>query len=122
MQHMSKTNFALMLFVGALTLGFLSSYGSYTLNEGFVQQYPGSPLDAAPMGPYDSASGGWMSSEHMPVGSIPQNSALEENKLMLMVGNEIKPECCPSSFSSDAGCVCLSGQDKKMFGSRGGNK
>lgn len=102
-------------------MALLVGYMNYN-TEGFIQTSPGSPLNAPPMGPYDTASGGWMSSEHMPVGDTPQNQALEENKLMLLEGNEVSASCCPASFSTDTGCVCLTDSDKRLFASRGGNK
>lgn len=113
---MSKTYFTAMLFVGALLLGYMTMQ-----REGFMQMYPGAPLKGSPMGPYDESPGGWMSSEHMPVGPTPQNHPLEEN-IMLLEGNEVSASCCPSTFTTDKGCVCLSGSDRRLFASRGGNK
>ena len=115
---MSKTEFSLLLFAGAIVLGFLSSRQIDT----FIQQEVGMPLNGPPMGPYDTASKGWMSSEHMPVGSLPQNKALEQNKLMYLVGNEVSPKCGPTTFSTDTGYVCLTQNDRKVMAHRGGNK
>lgn len=117
MSEISKTGFVLVLFGAALISGFLMRN-----QEGFLQQEVGMPLTAPPMGPYDTAATGWMSSEHMPVGDTPQNKSLEENKLMYLVGNEINNKCCPSSFTSDAGCVCLSESERRLMAHRGGNK
>jgi len=102
--------------LGALLLGFLGT------REGFMQKDAGMPMDGPAMGPYDTVMGGWMSSEHMPVGGLPQNSFKEENKLMFLVGNETKPECCPAAFTTDSGCVCLTSADSDLMARRGGNK
>jgi hypothetical protein len=116
MMKVSKSTLAMAFLVGALILGFVGS------REGFMQKDAGMPLDGPAMGPYDTAMGGWMSSEHMPVGGLPQNSFQEGNKLMYLVGNKTSPECCPAAFTSDSGCVCLSESDKDFMASRGGNK
>jgi hypothetical protein len=112
----SKSTLAMAFLVGALILGFVGS------REGFMQKDAGMPLDGPAMGPYDTAMGGWMSSEHMPVGGLPQNSFQEGNKLMYLVGNKTSPSCCPAAFTSDSGCVCLSETDKDFMAHRGGNK
>ena len=114
---MKHTSVVVGLFVGALVIGFL-----LRSREGFAQKDAGMPLDGPAMGPYDTSMGGWMSSEHMPVGVLPQNQALEQNKLMLMVDNRVSSECCPAAFTTDTGCVCLTGQQKDLFSRRGGNK
>lgn len=44
------------------------------------------------------------------------------NDLFMFKNNVSKPECCPSSFSSDAGCVCTSPEQRQLLASRGGNK
>jgi hypothetical protein len=117
MSEMNKTGFVLMLFGAAVIAGFLMRN-----QEGFIQQEVGMPLSGPPMGPYDTASGGWMSSEHMPVSSKPQNQSVEENKLMYLVGNEVSSSCGPTTFSTDTGYVCLTQNDKSVMAHRGGNK
>jgi hypothetical protein len=112
----SKTTMVVAFLLGALLLGFLGT------REGFMQKDAGMPMDGPAMGPYDSTMGGWMSSEHMPVGGLPQNSFKEDNKLMFLVGNETKPECCPAAFTTDSGCVCLTSADSDFMAHRGGNK
>jgi hypothetical protein len=114
-----RTTLAIIFFVVALVVGFL---GTTRTVETFMQKDAGMPLDGPPMGPYDTSMGGWMSSEHMPVGGLPQNSFQEGNKLMFLVGNQTKPECCPGAFTTDSGCVCLSQSDSDLMAHRGGNK
>ena len=36
--------------------------------------------------------------------------------------NKYSPECCPSIYSSDSGCICLTDKQKKYLYSRAGNK
>lgn len=114
---LSKTDFVMLLFGVAVVLGFLGGGA-----EHFMQKSAGLPLDGPTMGPYDTAMGGWMSSEHMPVSSKPQNQSLEENKLMFLVGNEVSSKCAPGAFSTDTGYVCLTQNDKNVMAHRGGNK
>jgi hypothetical protein len=118
MTKMSKTTLVFAFLVGALILGLLGKRGIET----FMQKDAGMPLDGPAMGPYDTAMGGWMSSEHMPVGGLPQNSFKEGNKIMFLVGNETKPECCPAAFTTDSGCVCLTPAHSELMARRGGNK
>jgi hypothetical protein len=115
---LDKTSIVLVLFVGALIVGFLSRGGA----EHFMQKEAGMPLNGPAMGPYDTSMGGWMTSEHMPVGSLPQSAAHEQNNLMFLVGNRTDPSCCPSAFTTDSGCVCLSESDSSLLSHRGGNK
>jgi len=115
---MSKTEFTLLLFASVVVMGF---FGASRM-EHFMQKSAGLPLDGPAMGPYDTAMGGWMSSEHMPVSSKPQNQSLEENKLMFLVNNEVSSKCGPATFSTDVGYVCLTQNDKNVMAHRGGNK
>lgn len=119
-KEMSKTTMVIGFFFAALLLGFASKM-SFS-REGFMQQDVGMPLDAPAMGPYDTTMGGWMASEHMPVGGIPQNTPQEGNKLMFLVGNEVDQSCCPSGFNTDSGCVCLTDENRDLMAHRGGNK
>lgn len=121
---MSRTLLLMALFLGALVFGFLLNYKS---REGFMQKEVGMPLDSSPMGPYDSSTSGslsgWSTSETMPVGSLPQNIALEQNKLMFLANNKSSSSCCPGSgLSNDSGCLCLSESDKSLMNTRGGNR
>jgi len=118
---MNRTMLVLALFAAALASGLLMKY--LPSQEGFFQREVGKPVEGTPMGPYDGLPRGWASSEPMPVGVLPQNSALDENKLMYLTDNSTSPECCPQSgLSSDSGCVCLSGQDRKEMNTRFGNR
>jgi hypothetical protein len=45
-----------------------------------------------------------------------------DQELFIFEGNRISADCCPSPFSSDTGCVCLTDAQISNFGSRGGNR
>jgi hypothetical protein len=118
---MTRTLLVVALFVAALASGLLMNY--LPSREAFSQREVGKPTFGSPMGPYDEQPRGWSASEPMPVGNLPQNVALEENKLMYLANNSTSPECCPQSgLSSDSGCVCLSTQDRKEMNTRFGNR
>jgi hypothetical protein len=117
---MNRTMLVIILFVAALATGLVMKFMP---REGFSQREVGKPVSGSPMGPYDEQPRGWAASEPMPVGNLPQNVALEQNKLMYLQGNSSAPECCPASgLSSDSGCICLTGQDRKEMNSRFGNR
>lgn len=124
---MEKTNLVFAFFIAAILAGLFAKYmGQNVPRESFMQQSVGTPLNAQGMGPYDQVAvggaAGWASSEPQPVGQHPVNTPIDSNKLMLLVGNTSSPECCPSAFNTDTGCVCLKDSDKRLFASRGGNK
>ena len=41
--------------------------------------------------------------------------------MFMMAHNQSSPDCCPSTFSTSTGCVCLTDKQKQFIGSRGGN-
>ena len=117
---MTRTQLVVMMFLLALVMGFSMKY--FPSREGFMQKEVGMPLDGPSMSPYDSQNGsGWKT---MPVGSLPQNIALEQNKLMFLVDTPSSPSCCPGSggFSDDSGCLCVRESDKALMNTRGGNR
>jgi len=42
--------------------------------------------------------------------------------LFMLAHNQSRPECCPSTFSSSLGCVCMSQAQRDMINQRGSNK
>lgn len=124
---MEKTNLVFAFFVAAILAGLFVQYvGQLGPRESFMQKSAGMPLNSAGIGPYDQVSvggsSGWAASEPLPVGQHPVNTPLDTNKIMLLEGNHVSADCCPSAFAGDTGCVCLTDSDKKLFASRGGNK
>ena len=45
----------------------------------------------------------------------------EDEKLFAFDENRKSPDCCPSPFVSDEGCICMTEAQKAQFASRGGN-
>jgi hypothetical protein len=125
-----KTTLIIAVFVAAVLAGLFVQHGmgapKPATKETFMQKEAGMPLNAGGIGPYDGVSlagaSGWAASEPLPVGTSPASTHIDSNKLMLLVDNKVSSECCPSAFNTDTGCVCLSEQDKNLFGSRGGNR
>jgi hypothetical protein len=125
-----KTTLVTAVFVAAVLAGLFVQFGmgapTPATKETFMQQEAGMPLNAGGIGPYDGTSlgtaSGWASSEPLPVGTSPASTHIDSNKLMLLSGNKVSADCCPSAFNTDTGCVCLTEQDQKLFASRGGNK
>ena len=44
------------------------------------------------------------------------------NTMFYFKNNQIKPECCPSTYSSSNGCVCTSISQLNYLNQRGGNR
>ena len=119
---MNRTTLVLGLFLAAVAYGLVTRF---TPRENFMQHDIGKPLNSGGMGPYDEQGpvSGWAGNEEaMPVATMPANQAMDSNKLMYMVGNQTDPSCCPSTFSSDTGCICLTGEQRDTMAHRGGNK
>jgi hypothetical protein len=44
------------------------------------------------------------------------------DNLFMFKNNQCKPECCPSSYACDGGCVCTTPDQRQVIASRGGNR
>ena len=44
------------------------------------------------------------------------------DSLFMFKNNQCKPECCPSSYACDGGCVCTTPEQRQVIASRGGNR
>jgi hypothetical protein len=44
------------------------------------------------------------------------------DSLFIFKNNDVKPECCSSSYSSDTGCVCTTPEQRNYINMRGGNR
>ena len=42
--------------------------------------------------------------------------------LFMLAHNQVRPECCPSTFSTSTGCVCLTDAQKQLVNKRWGNR
>ena len=138
---MNRTTTVLLFFVAAILAGlFLRTQENMgcgvrnvsvemmenSTKEKFMQREVGMPLD---MQSVEGATGvaGYsgtpplLGSEPKPLSEKPYDMA-NDNELYQFEGNTMGPECCPSPFSGDRGCICLTESQKSEFASRGGNK
>lgn len=125
---MQKTIVVLAFFLAALLAGlFMSMPAPAKLSEDntdgkerFMQRERGMPLDTQPVAGYSGTSP-LLGSEPKPVSDKPYEMA-NDQELFQFEGNRISADCCPSPFSSDGGCVCLTDAQLKDFANRGGNR
>lgn len=136
---MKKTVVVLAFFVAALLAGWFiqsmavppvaTANGQDTQSakkETFMQREVGMPLE---MQKVDGPAGvqGYegtpplLGSEPKPVPLQPYDMA-NDQELFQFEGNKISADCCPSPFSTDRGCVCLTDKQMTDFSSRGGNR
>jgi hypothetical protein len=137
--EMKKTATVLALFVAALLAGVFVRYVMATKpgksveesdsegeKEGFAQREVGMPLD---MQAVEGAVGvaGYngtpplLGSEPKPVSAKPYEMA-DDTQLFSLATNPMSADCCPSPFSGDRGCICLTEKQAAEFASRGGNR
>ena len=91
--------------------------------ERFMQRERGMPLDmqnSEGVTGYEGVSP-LLGSEPKPVPERPYDMS-NDQELFQFQDNRISADCCPSPFSSDTGCVCLTDEQMRLFESRGGNK
>jgi hypothetical protein len=50
------------------------------------------------------------------------NKWVESGKLEFLAENKFDSKCCPSFYSGDSGCPCISPEQMKYLNSRGGNR
>lgn len=138
---MKKTTVVFALFLAALLAGLFVRYFSTTGairptedsesesedgKERFFQREVGMPLDmqatagAVGVAGY-SGTPPLLGSEPKPVPERPYDMA-NDTELFQFEGNRMSADCCPSPFSGDRGCVCLTDKQIADFASRGGNR
>ena len=137
---MKKTTVVLALFLAALLAGLFVRYVAKTSpvkdsesesesedgKERFFQREIGMPLDMQPTtGPSGvagySGTPPLLGSEPKPVPERPYDMA-NDSELFQFQDNRMSADCCPSPFSGDRGCVCLTDKQLALFSSRGGNR
>ena len=136
---MKRTAIVLAFFAAALLAGWFLKYVSVppaakasgedtqsAKKETFMQREVGMPLDMQSVqGPagvqgYEGTPP-LLGSEPKPVSAQPYDMS-NDQELFQFEGNKISADCCPSPFSSDRGCVCLTDKQINEFASRGGNR
>lgn len=125
---MKKTTVVTALFLAALLAGLFVRYGmpSSPVKETFFQREIGMPLEmqqvAGPVGVAGySGTPPLLGSEPKPVPERPYDMA-NDQELFQFQNNRMSADCCPSPFSGDRGCVCLTDKQVALFSSRGGNR
>jgi hypothetical protein len=130
---MKKTTLILTLFVAALLAGLFLRWSAASVvpvktaeKETFMQQERGMPLDMqsveGPVGVQGfSGTPPLLGSEPKEVPLKPYEKA-NDSELFAFQNNKISAECCPSPFSTDTGCVCLTDAQIQDFSKRGGNR
>lgn len=121
---MNRTPVVLAFFIAAAVVGLALRY---TDMSGGVETFK---LPSDKMAPLDSQTPHGISafngtspilgSEAKPVPELPYDVA-DDNAIGQFMHNKVGPECCPSPFSSDSGCICLTSNDVRGFASRFGN-
>jgi hypothetical protein len=100
--------------------------------EGFTSYSLGNAdnLNSKPIGPYDKVrlrTSDGVSSYRQNHPNEPEQGnyppfSLGPDNLFMFRDNQVKPECCGSSYASDTGCVCTTPAQRKFLNTRGGNR
>jgi hypothetical protein len=122
-----RTPIVIGAFLAALAAGlvirFLLSPGplEVQVKEHFMQQDRGMPVDfKGPPAAFDGTSP-ILGSDPKPVSQKPYENA-DDTQLFFLAKSKTGADCCPSVFSSDVGCLCLTDQETALLNSRGGNR
>ena len=138
---MKKTLVVVALFVAALLAGLFTRFfttaspiqrtedsesESEDGKERFFQREIGMPLEMQAVAGATGVAGyngtpPLLGSEPKPVPERPYDMA-NDQELFQFSGNRMSADCCPSPFSGDRGCVCLTDKQIADFSSRGGNR
>ena len=121
-----------MLLVVAALLFSQSRLVRGATREGFASYYlensGGAKNNYGKMGPFDGVSltcPDGVSNWKFNTPNEPLNGPAFEvgpDSLFMFKNNQCKPECCPSSYACDGGCVCTSPDQRQVIASRGGNR
>ena len=110
-------------FLAAVTAGLLVRFFGpkhIPIKETFAQREVGLPVDfSQPAEPHSGPSE--LLGEAKPVSQKPYEKA-DDTQLFFLANAKVSPDCCPSIYSTDRGCVCVSDAEAQIMGSRGGNR
>ena len=139
---MKKTVAVFAFFIAALLAGLFLNYSKMSPikktvdedsdsesedgKETFIQREVGMPLDMQPVAGAVGVAGysgtpPLLGSEPKPVPERPYDMA-NDNELFAFQNNKMSADCCPSPFSGDRGCICLTDAQVAEFASRGGHR
>ena len=122
---MQRTPVILAFFLAAALVGLFIRFtdmsgGKETFELPKDNMAPLGTVQSGNIAPYNGTSP-ILGSEAKPVPELPYDVA-DDNAIGQFMQNKVGADCCPSPFSSDTGCICLTETDRKTFASRGGNK
>jgi hypothetical protein len=122
---MQRTPVIVAFFLAAALVGMFLRFtdmsgGKETFTLPSDEMAPLDTVSSPGISPYNGTSP-LLGSEAKPVDEKAWDVA-DDNKLMQFANNKIGPECCPSPYSTGAGCICLTQQDLNAAASRYGNK
>lgn len=109
-------------FFAAVMAGLLVRFFGpvYVVKETFAQRDVGVPVDfSQPAAPHSGQSE--LLGEAKPVSQKPYEKA-DDTQLFFLANSKVGGDCCPSVYSTDRGCVCVSAADAQIMESRGGNR
>jgi len=121
---MKRTVAILAFFVAAVLAGIFVSNtlaaASPATKEKFMQHEKGMPIEDSKLSGF-GAHGPLLT--HTP-GNAPEHpyETANDTELYQFEHNKVGAECCPSPFSGDMGCICLTTEQKNTFANRGGNR
>jgi hypothetical protein len=134
---MKKTIAVIVFFVAAILAGVFLRYAVAPAapaktedvadgKEHFMQKQVGMPLDQQAVTGAAGVSGyqgtpPLLGSEPKPLSEKPYDMA-NDQELYMFESNKVGADCCPSPFSGDLGCICLTDKQRAEFASRGGNR
>jgi hypothetical protein len=128
---MKRTVAVIAFFVAAVLAGVFLRYLTPVSvpvkeKETFAQREVGMPLDMQAVAGATGVSGyngtpPLLGSEPKAVPEKPYDMA-NDQELFMFEGNKVGADCCPSPFSGDVGCICLTDKQRAEFASRGGNR
>ena len=132
MKHAMFLGGLILLVVAALMLSRSGLVRGVT-REGFASYYlenagGAGKSNAAKMGPFDGVAltcPDGVSKWKCNTPNEPLNGPAFEpgqDSLFMFKNNQCKPECCPSSYACDGGCVCTSPDQRQVIATRGGNR
>lgn len=129
----TRENFATTMVASGKSRTLMASAGSGKLAEGFMDMLVpagGSAFGTAAIGSYDgrnlatglppAAQGFRARLPNEPLAG-PEIEVGPDN-LFIFANNQVKPECCGATLSSDGGCVCTTPAQRTLLNTRGGNR
>jgi hypothetical protein len=125
----------LLLLVANLVMVYSSMEGFKDKDEGFTNHFLNNSANSGlgknqyePMGQYDNIrvvpENGVSSWRDVAPNEPLLGPAFQPgpDQLFLFKNNQVKPECCSSTYSSDTGCVCTTPEQRNYLNTRGGNR